>query len=78
MEPPDRLKESIRVRARSEVMMWADLLYRLHWAVRDARLTGSSQPAGIEGGVIQEWHLAVNWMTRYDNEDNWDRVGTDT
>lgn len=58
--------------------MWADLLYRLHWAVRDARLTGSSQPAGIEGGVIQEWHLAVNWMTRYDNEDNWDRVGTDT
>jgi len=77
-EQPDRLRSAIRLRDKSTVLDRADLLYRLHWAVRNAKLAGSQAPKGIDGGVVQEWHRAVNWMIRYDAEDDWDQVGTDT
>jgi hypothetical protein len=77
-EQPDRLRAAIRLRDKSEVLDRADLMYRLHWAVRNAKLTGSGELNGIDGGVVQEWHRAVNWMIRYDSEDDWDQVGTDT
>ena len=77
-EQPDRLRTAIRLRTKSEILDRADLLYRLHWAVRDAKLAGSGTLQGINGGVIQEWHRAVNWMIRYDGENDWDQVGTDT
>lgn len=77
-ELPHRLRTAIRPRSKSEVLDRADLLYRLHWAVRDAELSGLGVVAGTNGGVVQEWHRAVNWMIRYDSEDDWDQVGTDT
>lgn len=77
-EAADCLRNAIHVRSKSEILDRADLLYRLHWAVRNAQLTGSVPPAGIKGGVVQEWHRAVNWMICYENEDDWDQVGTDT
>ena len=77
-EQPNRLRAAIRLRDKAEVLDRADLLCRLHWAVRNAKLTGSSPPNDLNGGVVQEWHRAVNWMIRYDSEDNWDQVGTDT
>jgi hypothetical protein len=78
LEEPKALQAAIKIRAKDEIVAWADLLYRLHWAVRDARLNGGQPLEMLNGGVVQEWHLAVNWMTRYGNEDNWDDVGTDT
>jgi hypothetical protein len=72
------LMDSIRLRSKSELLDRADLLYRLHWATRDAHLNGTTLPKGINGGVVQEWHRAANWMINYDNENNWDFVGTDT
>jgi hypothetical protein len=77
-EKPDRLRAAIHLREKSEILDRADLLYRLHWAVRNAEITESDAPKGIDGGVVQEWHRAVNWMIRYDAEDDWDQVGTDT
>jgi len=78
MEEPLVLRSAIKVRAKAEVLDWADLLYRLHWAVRDSQLSNENPPAKLNGGVVQEWHLSVNWMIRYGDEDNWDHVGTDT
>ena len=78
LELPENLRAAIRVRGKSEILDRADLLYRLHWAVRDAQLTGSVGLKGINGGVVQEWHRAANWMIRYDGENDWDQVGTDT
>lgn len=72
------LREAIRVRPKEEILDWADRLYRLHWAVRDAHLNRREPPAGLNPGVVLEWHHAVNWMTRYGGEDDWDAVGTDT
>ncbi|MEW6763010.1 MAG: DUF4272 domain-containing protein [Pseudomonadota bacterium] len=72
------LREAIRLRPMEEILDWADRLYRLHWAVRDAHLNRREPPPGLNPGVVLEWHHAVNWMTRYGDEDDWDAVGTDT
>ncbi|MGG7607640.1 DUF4272 domain-containing protein [Massilia sp. BKSP1R2A-1] len=72
------LREAIRVRPKEEILDWADRLYRLHWAVRDAHLNRREPPAGLNPGVVLEWHHAINWMIRYGDEDDWDAVGTDT
>ena len=71
------LRQALRRRSKAEILDWADRLYRLHWAVRDAQLNGQDMPP-VNPGMVLEWHHAVNWMTRYDNEDDWDAVGTDT
>jgi hypothetical protein len=78
METPSRLETAIHMRSKDAVMNWADLLYRLHWAVRHAILIGKPVPANLDAVAVQEWHQAVNWMIRYGEEDNWDRVETDT
>jgi hypothetical protein len=72
------LRAAMRVRAKDEILDWADRLYRMHWAVRDAHQHGREPPAGLNPGVVLEWHHAVNWMTGYGGEDDWDSVGTDT
>jgi hypothetical protein len=78
MEEPDELKNAIRIRTKDTIMDWADLLYRLHWAVRHASLIGKPSPANLDGAVVREWHQAANWMIGYEEEDDWDLVGTDT
>jgi hypothetical protein len=65
------------VRTVGEVLDEADLIYRCHWAVRQASLDGSATPGGLEPGVTMERHKALNWLIRY-NEADWDDVTTDT
>ena len=72
------LRAAIRLRNKAEILDQADLLYRLHWAVRDAKLNGGEAPAGINPGVVLEWHHAANWMIRDGDQDDWDAVSTDT
>jgi Domain of unknown function (DUF4272) len=64
-------------RPKEEILDVSDLLYRLHWAVRNAQLDGQPAPSGLNQGVIFEWHHAINWITKYENLD-WDDVRTDT
>jgi len=73
-ELPDRLRSAICIRPLPDIVDRADLLYRLHWAVRD----DAARCADVDGGVVQEWRRAVNWMLRYQGEDDWDKVATDT
>jgi hypothetical protein len=78
MEAPSRLQNAIRMRSKDATLDWADLLYRLHWAVRHASLINKPVPANLNVIAVQEWHQAVNWIIRYDDEDKWDCVETDT
>ncbi len=73
-----RLRAALSLRSVSEVLDWSDMLYCLHWAVRDANLAGLPAPKAVNSDTVMEWHKAVNWMTRYDEEDNWDKIATDT
>jgi hypothetical protein len=74
----DRLKAALSLRPTPEVLNWADLLYRAHWAVRESQLRGRGSPARLVPGAVMEWHKAANWMTGYEEEDDWDDVATDT
>jgi hypothetical protein len=69
---------ALKVRRKDAIMDWSDLLYRLHWAVRHAALNHKPSPGNIDAVMVREWHQAVNWMCHYDDEDNWDRVSTET
>lgn len=66
-----------RPRSPSELLDEADLVYRYHWSVVDARLKGEGAPASLEPGVTMERHHALNWLIGYMDQ-AWDDVSTDT
>jgi len=70
------LKEA-KLRPQSEILDAADLIYRYHWAVVDARINNREAPAGLDGGVVMERHYALNWLIGYEDQE-WDDISTDT
>ncbi|MGF7033630.1 hypothetical protein J2T17_004578 [Paenibacillus mucilaginosus] len=66
-----------RMRAKSEILDAADLIYRYNWVCVDSRLKGEQAPGGLDAGVVYERHRALNWLIRY-REQEWDEVTTDT
>lgn len=66
-----------KLRPLSAILDEADLIYRYHWAVVDARLKGKEAPAKLEGGVVMERHYVLNWLIGYMDQD-WDNISTDT
>lgn len=69
--------EDSELRPIADILDQADLIYRYHWAVRDARLKGRQIPADLNPGVTEERHYALNWLIGY-MEYAWDDVSTDT
>ncbi|HMT07748.1 MAG TPA: DUF4272 domain-containing protein [Pyrinomonadaceae bacterium] len=68
-----------RLRDIEQILDAADLIYRYHWACRDANLVGNPPPAGLNGGVVLERHYALNWLIGYPESDtDWDDISTDT
>lgn len=65
-----------RLRPLGEILDEADLAYRFHWAVRNARLRGH-RVEGIDPGVVIERHYALNWLIGYAGQE-WDDISTDT
>ncbi|MCH5690836.1 DUF4272 domain-containing protein [Niabella sp. W65] len=60
----------------SAILDMSDLVYRLHWATKNANLNNEPMPAGLNLGIIMERHYAINWLTYY--ADEWDSVILDT
>lgn len=78
-EPFGSTKEFVQnssIRSVEEILNQTDLFYRIHWAVRDSQLKGLEIPLGIDPGIIEEWHYAINWVTFYGED--WDDISTDT
>jgi Domain of unknown function (DUF4272) len=61
----------------ADILDQADLIYRYHWAVRNARIKGQQIPAALDPDVTEERHHALNWLVGY-LEQAWDDVTTDT
>ncbi len=68
---------SLELRPHAELLDEADLIYRYHWASRQASMSGIAPPAGLDHDVIMERDHALNWLVGYCNLD-WDDVTTDT
>lgn len=74
----DGFREEAELRPQSEILDAADLIYRYHWAVVDARVKGLETPAGLDGGVVMERHYALNWLIGCYPDQEWDDISTDT
>ena len=75
IDPTEWIANS-KLRNTEEILNETDLIYRIHWATRDADLNGKPMPAGLDDDIIMERHFALNWLTMYTA--NWDDVTTDT
>lgn len=67
---------SATLRPQAKLLDWADLAYRYHWAVTEARVRGGPAPS-VDAGVVLEWHYTLNWLIGY-MEQPWDEISTDT
>ena len=78
IEPDDgkAFVANARMRPQAEILDAADLIYRYHWAVREAGLNKRPAPARLDGEVVMERHRGLNWLIGYEAE--WDEVTTDT
>ena len=72
-----RFRAEARLRSPCEILDEADLIYRYHWATRNAQLHGQQSPAHLNNDVIMERHQALNWLIGC-GELDWDDVSTDT
>jgi hypothetical protein len=73
---PSEFVKTAFVRPTTEILDALDLIYRLHWATRNANLNNQPMPASLDLNMIMERHYAINWVTIY--ADEWDKVSTDT
>jgi len=69
--------EKAALRPQAEILDAADLIYRYHWAVRNAQLGNRKAPASLNADVVMERHYALNWLIGYMGQD-WDEISTDT
>ena len=64
------------IRTTEEILDKSDLIYRIHWATREAESNDEEIPGSVDTGIIEEWHYAINWITYYDEK--WADILTDT
>jgi Domain of unknown function (DUF4272) len=69
--------DGAELRPIADILDQADLIYRYHWAVRNAQIKGQQIPAALSPDVTNERHYALNWLIGY-LEQAWDDVSTDT
>ncbi len=75
-EPTTRLRGSVgSLRSVEELLPALDLIYCLHWATRDAALTGSPAPGELIPYVVVERRRALEWLV---SEEQWDQLALDT
>ncbi len=64
------------LRSKTEIIDANDLYYRMSWASVDARIN-NVELTELHGGVVYERHYALNWLTKYRDQE-WDEVSCDT
>ena len=74
----DEFIRDAKLRRLEEILDATDLIYRYHWACRDASLNGRTSPARLNPSVVLERHHALNWLVGYGDNADWDDVTTDT
>lgn len=73
----ESFREAAKLRSVNELLDQADLIYRYHWAIVNARLSGAEPPGSLDCSVVYERHYSFNWLLGCLKED-WDDVSTNT
>ena len=66
--------KSAKLRSKSDILDYTDLIYRLHWAVRNEELERKIE---LNPSATMERHYAITWITNYEGL-KWDEITTDT
>ena len=75
MTKTEAFVKSAVIRSPTEILDLWDLIYRIHWAVRNVKLNNLA-PLDVDSSIVIERHYAINWVTN--SSLNWDDVITDT
>lgn len=75
VDPAEWISSS-KLRNTEDILNETDLIYRIHWATREAGLKKKPMPAGLSDDIVMERHFALNWLTMY--AEDWDDITTDT
>ncbi|MBE9597986.1 DUF4272 domain-containing protein [Pedobacter sp. MC2016-24] len=75
MTKTEAFVKSAVIRSPAEILDLWDLIYRIHWAVRNVKLNNLA-PLDVDSSIVIERHYAINWVTN--SSLNWDDVITDT
>ena len=73
VDPSDFISNST-LRPIGEIQRQVDLLYRMHWYVRNCRLIGINSQ--LNESIISERRKAMDWV--YGVEEDWDEIPMDT
>ncbi len=75
----DVVGEKQRLRPAAEILDALDLAWLQHWIVRQAALKGI-EIVELNPSVVRERHLALNWLTRFQNvgDISWHNIDTPT
>lgn len=73
----DQFIADAKLRPVDEILDQADLIYRYHWAVRNAQINWQEAPTGLDSSIVLERDYALNWLTGHMGQD-WDDISTDT
>lgn len=74
----EKLIENANVKSSEELLdMQTKILY-YDWACVEARIKNLEPPAGLEAGVVQEQHYALNWLIGANGACDWDDIRIDT
>lgn len=65
-----------RLRPIDQILDQADLVYRYHWPLGNPEHAAQARGAGLNQSVVNQRHLALNWLIRYRNRE-WDRISTE-
>jgi len=74
---PSEFISTASLRSEDELLEMASTCLDLHWQARDAHINGRPAPDHVDIEIVQERHLAINWVTGYCGLP-WDEVTTDT
>jgi hypothetical protein len=66
-----------KLRPAAAILDALDFHYRLHWAIRQSRMDGKPVGTDLDASVVQERHVALNWLIRFADAE-WDDVDTPT
>jgi hypothetical protein len=69
------LRNNAKRRQDEEIVAACDLAYCLHWAIRDARLHGTTTPGKVDAYVVVERKRALEWLL---TDASWEDVSFDT
>lgn len=73
----DEFIAQVQLRSTEEILNELDKTYRMNWACVDARIHGQEVEGNIIPSIIYERHYALNWLTKFENQE-WDDIQTPT